>query len=441
MREGLLGAIIAGLVLVLPGGAAGGLDVEGDDRAVWSFSLAAGYDTYIHTFPLATEDTTETVSEMAAVLALEGRSPRRRVHRWSVRPELSVGTELLRGRLDFDYQYRPDSTTTVFRLDGLGLARLYNQGTEYTLTSDAAEGRTAARLFLGPAGRLAGEARLFGNVLHFTRPSELEIGYHELGGGLFVRSGQAAASHFVAGARLARRVYPDSVAISRTLTAGEFEYETSALAATGLRLFHRSERRLIQDETVRPSAWVHWSELEWFLPVGSLTLTGELQSEAWGYSEERSAYFDSWLLGGAVMLRGGGPFSPGWQVGLAGENLAANDSPEAYRQGGVRAGLEMYGTRFIGSLTVEYGRRNYLEEDPAAAPAANAAGEVGLELTDGITTYYSDFNYWQLWLMATISLGDNFSWDCLANYQPEKHTEQSDDSSVAFFSLRLVWRP
>ena len=69
-----------------------------------------------------------------------------------MRPELSVGTELLRGRLDLDYQYRPDSTLTSLRLESSTLGRSYWGSTDYSLSSDALETRSSARLFLGPAG-------------------------------------------------------------------------------------------------------------------------------------------------------------------------------------------------------------------------------------------------------------------------------------------------
>jgi len=58
-----------------------------------------------------------------------------------------------------------------------------------------------------------------------------------------------------------------------------------------------------------------------------------------------------------------------------------------------------------------------------------------------LTSFYSDFNYWKIWIMANWSINKNFSLDLLANYEPENHTENSDDSSLGFGSLRLVWRP
>ncbi len=54
---------------------------------------------------------------------------------------------------------------------------------------------------------------------------------------------------------------------------------------------------------------------------------------------------------------------------------------------------------------------------------------------------YSDFNYWQIWAMGSWFLGNHFSLDVMASYEPESHTEQSDDSALGFASLRLTWRP
>ena len=35
----------------------------------------------------------------------------------------------------------------------------------------------------------------------------------------------------------------------------------------------------------------------------------------------------------------------------------------------------------------------------------------------------------------------HFSLDVMANYEPERHTEQQDDSALGFASVRLVWKP
>jgi hypothetical protein len=408
---------------------------SGGEVPAWSVSLAAGYDTYIQTYPLATEDTTETVSEMTAVIGLEGRSASGAVHRWLVRPELSVGTELIRGRLDFDYRWRPDGRSTLLRLEGSGGSRHYRGSTDYFLASDAIEGRASARCYLGPTGRWAGELRLFGRGLRYSKPSTLEINYRQAGGMARLRTGPQANHRFSLGGRWFRQEYPDSSAIDRSVAALEADFENAGGGRDLLRFYHRSERRLIRDQTARPSAWSHWSDWEGRLPAGKLTLGLELHSEVWQYDQESSAYFNSWRLRGAFSVRGGGLLSPGWQVGLVAERLDAGDSPETFTQHGVLVGFEQIRPSWSGSVNLTYGRREYTLADSEESLPADA-----IFPADSLT-YYSDFNFWELWLMIVWSVGNSFSWEILANYQPESHTEKMDDTAVAFASVRLVWRP
>ncbi|MFT5784028.1 MAG: hypothetical protein ACI9JE_001351, partial [Candidatus Krumholzibacteriia bacterium] len=99
-----------------------------------------------------------------------------------------------------------------------------------------------------------------------------------------------------------------------------------------------------------------------------------------------------------------------------------------------------YGAAVGGSLTLEYGRRNYEQGVVDLAP-------VGVELqpsdefSDDTVALYTDFDYWKIWLIGTWRLSDVIDLDVMANYEPESHTENSDDSALGFASLRLRWRP
>ncbi len=433
MRQLIPIALLLGW-LVPAAGLAGGPFPGGRERSAWSLSLATGYDTYVQTYPLATQDTTETISELTLVLGAAGRTPGRARHCWLLNPEVSLGSQLTRERLDLGYQWRPDSLHAVLRLDAGWQGRQYRPGTDYSFSSDTGEGRATARWYLAPAGRSGGETRLWARRLRYERPSTLEVNYDELGGGLFWRSGPLAPHRWLLGSRLARRTYPDSMAIDRTVIACEGEYDSFALEGSSVRLFHRSERRLIRQEEIRPSAWDHLSELEAALALDRGWLTLDLQSEVWDYDVESLAYFDSWRLGGVLGYRGGDPLAWTWRLGLAVEALLAGpDSPETYLQAGLRGGLETYGSQLSGSLTVEYGHRDYRQ------PAVGAVDTASLVPDEDIYGY-SDFQYWELWLMATWLVSGRFSCDVMANYQPESHTERTDDTAVAFASLRFVWR-
>ena len=43
--------------------------------------------------------------------------------------------------------------------------------------------------------------------------------------------------------------------------------------------------------------------------------------------------------------------------------------------------------------------------------------------------------------MGTWSLSEAVDLDVLANYEPENHTEKTDDTAIGYASIRLVWRP
>ena len=404
-------------------------------RLDWTFTTSAGYDTYIQRFPLAGVDTTETISEFDLVATAEARTAGRARHRWRLRPELSFGTELLREGFEAGWQYRPDSVATVLRCDASWHGRQYRRGTGYSLSSDLREARAETRATLSPRGGGAFEARLTGWRLRYATPSTLELDHDELGGGVYWKSGHDAERYFTLGARLARRAYPDSAAIDRTVAGLTGELDTAVLTGTGVRLFWRSERRSIRDETARPSAWSHWATAAWLVPVGAGRIETDLQGEVWRYDTETSAWFDSWRLAGTLLYHGGGEAGWGWLAGPAVERFAAGpDSPETFNQAGLRIGAEASLLTLGGACTVELGRRDYTFTPPPEP--LSSVPLPGLDTLD----LYSDFTYWAIWLSASWSVTGRLALDLSANWQPEQHAEAADDAAVAFASARIIWR-
>ena len=212
----------------------------------------------------------------------------------------------------------------------------------------------------------------------------------------------------------------------------ELDWDSGPLEEGGLRVHHKTERRVIADETVRPSAWSNWTDVAAAVPWGPGRAVGEFQGEVWRYDYETDVWFDSWRLEGLLGYRWGDILSASWLLGVAGEHLDAGDSPDTYQQWGLRAGVDAFGLDLSGSLAVEYGRRFY--RDPT------------IVLDDGTVTgepfaLYSDFNYWKVWLTGSWRISEAFSCEALASYEPERHTEPADDSSLGFVNLRVVWRP
>ncbi len=406
------------------------------DTTRWSPVLTAGFDALLHSYPLATTDTTETIAEYMVSAGIEGRSPRLVNHRWRLRAEASAGSELYRQLFEGQYKYLDQKRITRLRLDGRFYGRQYRQTTEYSLSSNNVEGRIDLRAYPWAMSNSTLELRAWSSALDYKNPSTLEVDTRELGTGLFLRSRGLTEKLWSVGYRFSGRTYPDTTGIDRKVhrVEGDFDYHDDE--GQGVRLFHKSGRRLIRDETLRPSAWAHYTDMNSLVTAGSGFVFLDLQSEIWKYDEETTTYFDSWRIQGVMGYRWGSSLGPTWRLGLTSERLDAGDSPETYTQFGLRSGIESYGSDVSGSLQLEYGRRVY------------SHGDIELDSTgaddflyDDLIYFYSDFNYWEIWLMANWSISRHLSLDVMANYEPENHTENTDDSSIGFGSVRLVWRP
>jgi len=400
--------------------------------ARWHWELAGGYDGTRHTYALAVDDTTVTISELMVEAALEGRSGLGADHRWRLRGEASAGTELTRQRMDADWRMVGDEGRTPLRLEGVLAARQYRHGTDYVYSSDNWEGRLGARAQpLAWSGSLL-EVRARGGMQQYRTPSTLEVDWRQAELGAYLRSRRVAERWWSAGLSVLRRAYPDTAQIDRDQVGIELDWDSGPLDEGGLRVHHKTERRVIADETVRPSAWSNWTDVAAAVRSGPGRVVGEFQSEVWRYDYETDVWFDSWRLEGLLGYRWGDILAASWLLGLAAERLDAGDAPDTYQQWGLRAGVDAFGLDLSGSLTLEYGRRFYRDPTIILDDGSGLGEPFAL---------YSDFNYWKVWLTGSWRLSDTLSVDALASYEPERHTEPADDSSLGFVNLRLVWRP
>lgn len=405
------------------------------DRSAWSWDLATGVDSYLHTYALAIDDTSEALAEFMFQAGFQGRSARQARHRWRLRVEASTGTELWRERLEGDYSYLDSQDKIRFRLLGHFWGRQYKQSTDYILSSDNFEGRLEGRVYPWVGRSAALDVRAWGGFIDYKTPSSLEVDYEDAGVGMFLRSRSLGSHMWGGGFRHARRAYPDSSAIDRETWSVEADYDYQDLSGQGVRLFHKSDRRVIADETARPSAWTHWSDVQGLVGAGVGFIYCEVQSEVWDYDQVDAVYFDSWRVETTLGYRGGDILAAIWKVGPVLEFMEAGDSPEAYTQLGLRAGVESYGSAVGGSITLEYGRRDY----PQGTVEIN--DDVSGSLENTALDLYTDFNYWKIWVLGSWEISRNFSLEFLAHYEPEDHTEQADDTTLGFASLQLIWRP
>ena len=391
----------------------------------WTQQLGAGYDTYVQTYFLALEDTTETIEEFELSWSGEVATQGRRRHGWSLKPQLFAGSERDRARLLAQYVLRPDSSTAVLRLDADLQGVRYKGSTDYNLSSDYREGLVRGRWILSPRGATALELHARAASLRYADASALEVDRDDLRGGLRLGAGADALDRWRLGLAYGARAHPDTAAIDRDEVIWEAEYEHPAFRGIAWRLQHRSERRKIADPTVRPSNWSHWSDAEVTLPLGEvLRLTVAAEHELWRYDERWGAYDDQTRWNGALRLEGGGLGGPGWRAGPTGETLDSTAEGESYTQFGLLGGFDQLGDRLSVSATLEIGRRDY--ETVAAV--------------DDYVPLYTDFTYVEVWLTGSIDLTSVLRLDVMANYLPENHAEDIEDTSLGFGSLRVAYR-
>ncbi|MFT5783968.1 MAG: hypothetical protein ACI9JE_001291, partial [Candidatus Krumholzibacteriia bacterium] len=339
----------------------------------WHWDMTAGFDSYLHSYALAIEDTTETIAEFMVQGGVEGRSDYGQENRWRMRAEASAGTELYRQRIEAEYRHLGSDRIDRVRFLGSFRGRQYREKTEYSLSSNNWEGRLEGRVAPLVGKRMKLELRGWAGRIDYDTPSTLEVDHDDLGGGAFIRSTNTEQTTWGLGARRGHRAYPDSSSIDRDTWSVEGDLDTRDDRNQNMRGFHKSERRVVRDETVRPSAWTHWTDLGGALSLGQGQIFLEVQSETWQYDRETDVYFNSNRIEAHAGYRWGDILTATWKLGLAAERLDAGDSPEQYGQLGLRAGVESYGAAVGGSLTLEYGRRNYEQGVVDLAP-------VGVEL-------------------------------------------------------------
>lgn len=411
---------------------------SGATRPTTRLRLSSGYDAYVHTYYLATADTTEAIGEYNVAADLEIRSPRRVLHQWHVRAELSAGTQLLRELVDLGYRWRPDRGEPRLRADLAWMGRQYRRDSDHALSSDAHETRGELRLYPWRARAATLDLRLKARRLDHRHPSILEQDQRDIGAAAFLASAPEMTGAWRVGALAAGRSYPDSTAINRRVLGIEGDLERSG-AGTDLWLYHRSERRRIAHSPARPSAWLHWSELRLAVPVSRTgRAVANVNSEVWRYDRQTSVWFDAWRTDLELGYRWGDLLSLQRHAMLTAQHLAAGDSPEAHTQAGLRGSIEGHTPAISGLLAVELGRRWYRRQAAAEDAVENPGLDGSLDL---LALTYSDFTYVEVWIMATWELSERVSMELAASYQPERHTERQDDTVLGYASLRLVWRP
>lgn len=417
-RTPLRTALLWGAFCVCAAGAA-----KAESR--WEFPVSTGYDLYIHNYYLAEEDTVEVIQELNLAANVNGASEWGSRNPWYFRAGLSGGSELYRETLDTGFRLRSVERRDLLRAELLVLARQFRDDSEYSLSSDNVEGRLLVATSPWANDTAGLELRARGRFMEYADPSTLEVDYRDGVAGAYLRSASGSFRSWNVGALYAARDYPDSGEINREGFIVEGDYDHGALEGE-FRAFHRTERRNIQDETARPSAWFHWTDVSSAIPVEKAEVILRASSEVWDYDEPVGAWYDSWLVGGQAGGRWGDPLKVRYELLLAAEYLAAGDQPEGYGQAGIRFGAESLVGRFSGSASLELGQRWYRDTPDTG---------------DELVLDYSDYGYLALWVMANWRINDHFSTDLALNFEPESHTEQDDDITLGFASLRLVWRP
>ena len=115
----------------------------------------------------------------------------------------------------------------------------------------------------------------------------------------------------------------------------------------------------MDDDTVRPSTWSHWTDMHLAWKVGRGRILADLGATVWSYDYTTDAYYDSHLADLELGYGWGEIPDPRWRALVTLERHGAGDSPDSYSQAGLQGGFESFGSVFSGTLAVEYGRRWY----------------------------------------------------------------------------------
>ncbi len=380
----------------------------------WNRTISAGYDSYTQTYPLADTDTTETISENEFKITLLGKTKGRQKHNLRVKPVFSVGTETYRAELEAGWRFKPDSTKTVSRVHCRWIGTKYREDSSYNLSSDY------SNFELKGYQKLVKDFQLRGNYrkADYANPSVLEQSYADFDAGLYVQKGDILESMKRVGVIVGGRSYPDSSEVNRTTLGWETVYDNGALFGSSVRFYSRGERRWINNPDIKPSSWNSWNSFETALLVDQYKVCFELNNDIWIYDEESSIWSNQFRTGADLFLKNSRFEGPQLRAGIASEFLVTSEqSQESYKQSGVKVGIDYFGEKLTVSGSLEVGRRVY-------------------EVID----YYSDFNYYEIWMMSTLYLSKNLSLDVMTNYIPENHSNEIDNQSLGFGSFQLVYR-
>jgi hypothetical protein len=376
----------------------------------WNNTLSAGYDSYKQSWSLSENDTTETISEYELVFYATGKTKGKQRHNFQIRPTLSFGTEILQTDLDASWRFKPNYRKTTASVNASLQRNMFRKASEYSSDSQNMELRALYRISLF-------ELRAKIKSLNYSNTSQLEQSYQDAQTGLYIHSNLLADKLWKFGTTVGSRAYPDSSEVNRKTYGWDVEFDNGALFGPAVRLSSQGERRNFNSD-VRSSSWVVWNSAEISVPKGDNQFVLEIENDIWLYDIETSVWSNQVRVEGELYLQRINFDKPGWQFGFTTENLSSNEgSQESYFQSGVKIGVEHFGKRLTLNGTLEVGKREY-----------------------GVIDLYTDFNYYEIWLMSTLKLSKKFYLDAMLNYVPENHSNEIDDQSLGFGSFQLVYR-
>lgn len=423
----LAGLAVAGLLLAAsPARGAG----EG-----WRGSVELGYDSFAQRYRLTdlprsdalsseptSRDTTDVFSELRARGEL-GWSGQVGAWRWGGEGELSVGSELDRGRLGLLGRFEPVAGRSRVDLELEADGRRFRESSDFRLSSDQANwgARLRGRHRAGEALTLLAGGRA--RRLRHERPDvyQLDEDRGELELGLRVEEGYESSFDLRGG--LGRRVYPDSAAISRDDRWVEGEFHRAVGLAGGLRLLARAERRRYDDPSVRSALWDYLLELELELALaGPWALRASAPLEWLEYDDDQlsEVFEDSGFgrLGLALLHRRGSlelGLEPRWSF-----QRTPGDPADSWAQPSAVARLRWMrpGGWWI-DLRGEFGHRAYGE---------GGGDEIAL------TTSYT---FVRTTLLLSVPLRPSLSLDGYLSDEPEFHGRDEDDSRLTLATVSV----
>jgi hypothetical protein len=385
-------------------------------------TISAGFDSFGEKFSIDESDTLDVTNEVRSIVGLTFRRHWARGHAFDARNSFGFSPSAIRNALRLGLELRARRRDEFSLTNELTIKR-FNPGTDFTLSSNHVQEIVRASYRAGLSDDVAVRIRHRSELLSFTDPSRFEYSYrrHDVGAALeLVRNLDTSVD---VSYDIGYRSVPDSSAVNYVNHAlGGHLLEVIGWRWT-IDVGASMERRRYRDPWTRPGYYTF--DLRGRLsarltPRTELRVRQELES--FTYDIPGDVYFNS------LAHRSGIGFA--WTVVQDLEfvveprfaYLEAAAVSEEYRERSVLLAIDWIRIhRLWLTASVDIGQRDYRVD-----------GDENL--------IFSDYSFVRTDAFSTIEFGGRYAWNVFLSYEPERHDNTNDDTTMTLLSTDLTVR-